>query len=200
MPRMTGAAAIVQSLMAHGVHTVFGLPGVQLDPLFDAFFDAGAGMRLIHTRHEQGAAYMAWGYSAASGEVGCYAVVPGPGFLNTSAALCTAYATNTKVLCLTGQIPSGYIGRGTGLLHEIPDQLAVMRSLTKWADRMESPAQAPAKVAEAFRQLHTGRPRPVALEMAPDVMAREDEIELQPPQKSFVIDVMKLTVPRQPST
>ena len=185
MPRMTGAAAIVQSLLAHGVHTVFGLPGIQLDPLFNAFFDAGDGIRFIHTRHEQGAAYMAWGYSAASGGVGCYAVVPGPGFLNTSAALSTAYATNSKVLCLTGQIPSAYIGRGTGLLHEIPDQLAVMRSLTKWADRMESPAQVPVKVAEAFRQLHTGRPRPVALEMAPDVMAREDEIELQPPQSAY---------------
>ncbi len=185
MPRMTGAEAIVKSMIAHGVDTVFALPGVQLDPLFNAFFDAGPALRVIHSRHEQGAGYMAWGYAAATGGVGTYAVVPGPGLLNTSAALSTAYATNAKVLCVTGQIPSGFIGRGVGLLHEIPDQLAVLRGLTKWAERIESPREAPPAMAEAFRQLHTGRPRPVGVEMAMDVMAREEEVALLPAEKSF---------------
>ena len=185
MPRMTGAEAIVKSMIAHGVDTVFTLPGVQLDPLFNAFFDAGPALRVIHSRHEQGAGYMAWGYAAATGGVGTYAVVPGPGLLNTSAALSTAYATNAKVLCVTGQIPSGFIGRGVGLLHEIPDQLAVLRGLTKWAERIESPREAPPAMAEAFRQLHTGRPRPVGVEMAMDVMAREEEVELLPAENSF---------------
>ncbi len=119
MPRMTGAEAIVKSMIVRGVDTVFALPGVQLDPLFNAFFDAGPALRVIHSRHEQGAAYMALGYALAGGGIGCYAVVPGPGFLNTTAALSTAYATNAKVLCLTGQIASNAIGRGYGLLHTL---------------------------------------------------------------------------------
>src|SRR5205085_7750548 len=130
------------------------------------------------TRHEQGAAYMAFGYARASGKVGAYAVVPGPGLLNTTAALATAYATNTPVLCISGQIPSDLIGRGFGLLHEIPDQLGILRTLTKWAARINHPTQAGQLVNDAFRQLRDGRPRPVALEMPLDVMALETEVEL----------------------
>ncbi len=185
MPRMTGGDAIVKSLIAHGVEVVFALPGVQNDALFNALFDAGDAIRVIHTRHEQGAAYMALGYAAATGKVGCYAVVPGPGFLNTTAALSTAYAVNAKVLCLTGQISSSFIGKGYGLLHELPDQLSIVRSLTKWAEPIASPADAPGKVAEAFRQLHTGRPRPVGLEVAMDVLAGEGEVELPPVEADY---------------
>ena len=78
---------------------------MQNDALFVAFYDAGEAFRVIHTRHEQGAAYMAFGYARASGKVGTYAVVPGPGLLNTTAALATAYATNAPVLCISGQVP-----------------------------------------------------------------------------------------------
>src|SRR5271166_5185137 len=135
MPRMTGGAALVEMLRRHQVDTIFALPGVQNDALFVAFYDAGEALRVIHTRHEQGAAYMAFGYARASGKVGAYAVVPGPGLLNTTAALATAYATNAPVLCISGQVASDLIGRGFGLLHEIPDQLGILRSLTKWAER-----------------------------------------------------------------
>jgi len=173
MARMTGGQALVKSLRNHGVDTIFGLPGVQLDGLFNALHDEGNGIRVIHTRHEQGAAYMAFGYAQSSGRVGVYTVVPGPGLLNTASALATAYACNTPVLAVAGQIPSTAIGRGFGLLHEIPDQLALIRGLTKWAERIDHPAQAPAFVDEAFRQLNTGRPRPVEVEMAPDVLTQE---------------------------
>src|SRR5215469_13624222 len=98
MPRMTGGGALVEMLRRHQVDTIFALPGVQNDALFIAFYDAGEALRVIHTRHEQGAAYMAFGYARASGKVGTYAVVPGPGLLNTTAALATAYATNARVL------------------------------------------------------------------------------------------------------
>jgi acetolactate synthase I/II/III large subunit len=181
MPKLTGGEAIVHSLIAHGVHTIFGLPGVQNDWFFNALHDASDQIRVIHTRHEQGAAYMALGYAQSTGQVGVYSVVPGPGVLNTTAALSTAYATNDKVLCLTGQIASTSIGKGYGLLHELPDQLAILRALTKWAERINSPAQAPELVAEAFRQLHTGRPRPVALETPPDVLAARTTVTLTPP-------------------
>ncbi len=123
MARMTGGGALVEMLRRHDVDTIFALPGVQNDALFVAFYDAGEALRVIHTRHEQGAAYMAFGYARASGKVGAYAVVPGPGMLNTTAALATAYATNAPVLCISGQVASDLIGRGFGLLHEIPDQL-----------------------------------------------------------------------------
>src|SRR5689334_17201280 len=187
MTRMTGGGALVEMLRRHGVETVFALPGVQNDALFVAFYDAGEVLRVIHTRHEQGAAYMAYGYARATGKVGAYAVVPGPGLLNTTAALSTAYATNTPVLCISGQIPSDLIGRGFGLLHEIPDQLGILRTLTKWAARIDHPTQTGKRVKEAFRQLLDGRPRPVALEMPLDVMALETNVALRAPGEPPVI-------------
>jgi acetolactate synthase-1/2/3 large subunit len=181
MTRMTGGAALVEMLRRHEVDTVFALPGVQNDALFVAFYDAGEGLRVIHTRHEQGAAYMAFGYARATGRVGVYAVVPGPGLLNTTAALATAYATNAPVLCISGQVQSDLIGRGFGLLHEIPDQLGIIKTLTKWAARINHPTQTGSLVNEAFRQLRDGRPRPVGLEMPPDVMALATAIALPEP-------------------
>src|SRR5580704_6284476 len=178
MARMTGGGALVEMLRRNGVDTLFALPGVQNDALFVAFYDAGDAVRVVHTRHEQGAAYMGYGYARSTGRTGAYAVVPGPGLLNTTAALSTAYATNTPVLCISGQIPSDLIGRGFGLLHEIPDQLGILRTLTKWAARISHPTQTGQLVNDAFRQLRDGRPRPVALEMPLDVMALETEVAL----------------------
>ncbi|HEX3953962.1 MAG TPA: thiamine pyrophosphate-dependent enzyme [Stellaceae bacterium] len=175
---MTGGQALVEMLTRHGIDTLFALPGVQNDALFVALYDAGEAMRVIHPRHEQAAAYMAYGYARASGKPGAFAVVPGPGVLNTTAALATAYATNAPVLCVSGQIPSNLIGRGFGLLHEIPDQLAILKGLTKWAARIDHPTETGALVNEAFRQLGSGRPRPVALEMPLDIMALEGEVML----------------------
>src|SRR5271156_1437936 len=176
--RMTGGGALVEMLRRHGVDTIFALPGVQNDALFVALYDASEALRVIHTRHEQGAAYMAYGYARATGKVGAYAVVPGPGLLNTTAALSTAYATNSPVLCISGQIPSNLIGRGFGLLHEIPDQLSILKGLTKWASRINHPSETGKLVNEAFRQLGDGRPRPVAIEMPLDIMALEGEVAL----------------------
>ncbi len=182
--------AVIRSLSEHGVDTVFGLPGGQLDHLFDALYCHREHIRVIASRHEQGAAYMAFGYARSTGRPAVYTVVPGPGVLNTAAALCTAYACNAPVLCLAGQIPSASIGRGFGELHELPDQLGTLRGLTKWAARIESPSAAPRMVARAFGTLCGGRPRPVALEMAPDVMAREEEIPVIAPeaQPSTAVD------------
>jgi acetolactate synthase-1/2/3 large subunit len=176
MARMSGGSAIVQSLLKQDIDTVFGLPGVQIYGLFEALYNADK-IRVIGARHEQATAYMAFGYAKSTGRVGTYAVVPGPGVLNTTAALCTAYACNTPVLCITGQVPSDYLGRGRGQLHELPDQLATMRSLTKWAARIEHPADAPRLVAEAFRQMKSGRPGPVELEMCWDMIDMEAEVE-----------------------
>ena len=181
----TGGEALVHGLLAHGIDTVFGLPGVQNDYFYTAAYDAGERLRLIHTRHEQGAAYMALGYALASGRTGAYVVVPGPGFLNTTAALSTAYATNAPVLSIAGQIRTDQIGRGYGMLHEIPDQLGVMRSLTKWAQRVESPQDLPCQLNEALSQLHSDRPRPVGLEVPLNVLSgTADFDDTEPPLQS----------------
>jgi len=181
MTRMTGGSAIVKSLVLHGIDTLFGIPGVQLDQLFVALYDERESIRVIANRHEQGCAYMAYGYAKSTGRIGAYTVVPGPGFLNSSAALATAYAGNAPVLCITGQVPSQQIGRHAGAHHEITDQLGIIRNLTKHAARIEHPALVPEAMEEAFRALRSGRIRPVALEMAPDIMARKAAVTLRKP-------------------
>src|SRR5689334_18441006 len=175
--KTTGEAAVA-TLIQNGIDTMFCLPGVQNDYLFDAMHGAQNRLRVIHTRHEQGAAYMATGAAMATGKPSVYAVVPGPGFLNTTGALCTAYGANAPVLALVGQIAQSAIGRGYGHLHEIPDQLGIMRSLTKYADRIHAPHEAPLKVTEAFREMRSGRKRPVALECAIDVWSRRAPVTI----------------------
>lgn len=179
--RMNTAEAVVRMLIANGVDKIFALPGVQNDVLFAALHDAQEKIRAIHTRHEQGAAYMALGAAMATGKPQAYAVVPGPGFLNSTGALCTAYACNAPVLALTGQIPQAMIGRNLGFLHELPDQLGVMSRLAKWAERIRSPQEAPRIMDEAFRQMLSGRMRPVALECPLDVWGKSAPLDLPPP-------------------
>jgi glyoxylate carboligase len=104
MPYRTGGEAVLEALIAQGIEVLFVLPGVQNDAFFNALHDAGDRLRAIVTRHEQGAAYMAHGYAAATGRPAAYCVVPGPGFLNTTAALSTAYACSAPVLCLAGHV------------------------------------------------------------------------------------------------
>ncbi|HEX6597788.1 MAG TPA: thiamine pyrophosphate-dependent enzyme [Gemmatimonadaceae bacterium] len=166
----TVADFLVRALVDQDLRTLYCLPGIQLDPFFNAVFDAGGALRAVHTRHEQGAAYMALGASLATGRPSVFAVVPGPGVLNTTAALATAYATSARVLCLSGEIPSRLIDKGFGILHEIPDQVGILRHLTKWAERIDSPDDAARLTARAFHALLGGRPRPVALEVPPDVL------------------------------
>jgi acetolactate synthase-1/2/3 large subunit len=162
--------AIVRTLVREGVDTVFGIPGAQTYELFDALGRASDDIRVIAPRHEQAASYMAFGYAKATGRVGVYSVVPGPGVLNSSAGLCTAYGASTPVLCLTSEVPTPFIGVGLGHLHELPDQLGILRSLTKWAGRIGHPAEAPGLVTEGLRRAAAGRPRPVALEAPWDVL------------------------------
>src|SRR5215471_14814332 len=175
--RLTGGEAIIASLLAHGIDTVFGLPGVQLYGLFDALYKSRTQIRTISTRHEQGAGYMAFGYARSTGRPSVFAVVPGEGMLNASAALATAQSVNAPVLCLTGQAPTPFLDRGRGQLHEIPDQLATMRTLAKWADRISTTAKAPAVIACAFQEMRSGRPGTAAVEMPWDVFTRVEEIQ-----------------------
>jgi acetolactate synthase-1/2/3 large subunit len=178
--RLTGGEAVVESIKRQGVEVVFGLPGVQLDWLFDALYRAQAegALTVYHTRHEQATSYMADGYARVTGRPGTSVVVPGCGLLNAMTGLATAYSVNSPVRCITGQIPSELIEVGRGLLHEIPRQMEVVRSVAKWSGRALSPSEVPGVVAEAFRQMLTGRTRPVEIEIPPDVLQMTGEVEL----------------------
>ena len=179
----SGGEAIVSGLVAHGVDTVFGLPGAQIYGLFDAFQQAQ--LKVIGARHEQACGYMAYGYARSTGRPGVFSVVPGPGVLNAGAALLTAFGSNEPVLCLTGQVPTQFLGKGRGHLHEMPDQLATLRSFVKWAERIEYPDAAPALVSRAFQEMLSGRRGPVALEMPWDVFTQRADTGASKPFDPF---------------
>jgi acetolactate synthase I/II/III large subunit len=175
--RLTTAEATVGALIAHGIETVYALPGVHNDHLFDALFKAGDRVGTIHARHEQGAAYMALGAALATGRPQVYTVVPGPGLLNSAAALLTAYGMNAPVLALIGQIAQSAIGRGLGHLHEIRDQAGIISRLVDHSARIRAPTHAAGLIAEALRAMRTGRPGPAVLECAIDVWGRDAPVD-----------------------
>ena len=178
---MTGGDALAQQLVREGVRCVFGVPGVQLDFAVDGLAKVSDRIAYYNTRHEQSTAYMADGYARTTGNVGACMVVPGPGLLNALAGLATAYACSSRVLCIAGQIPSTAIGRGLGMLHEIPEQSRILGALTKWSRRAATPAALPGLVHEAMRELRSGHPRPVGLEVPPDVLQMKVEVALVEP-------------------
>ena len=178
---MTTAEAVVDGMLAHGIDTIYALPGVQNDHLFAALFKASDRMRTVHTRHEQGAAYMALGAALATGKPSAYAVVPGPGLLNSSAALLTAYSMNAPALALIGEIPDADIGRHLGHLHEIRDQAGIIKRLVDHSALIRKPEQAPRRVAEAVRAMASGRPGPASLQCAIDVWGKSGKVTPQPP-------------------
>ena len=171
-PERTGGELVVEGLRRWGVEVVFGLPGVQLDGLFEGFALEPA-IRVVHTRHEQATSYMADGYSRVTGKVGVCAVVPGPGLLNAAAGLATAYACGSRVLCLVGQVPAGDLGRGRGVLHELPDQHAVLEGVIGRSAHATSPDDIPGLVDAVFTALcGNERPRPHALQVGWDTLLR----------------------------
>jgi acetolactate synthase-1/2/3 large subunit len=178
---MTTAEAVVGAMATHGIGTIYALPGVQNDMLFEALFKAGERMRTVHTRHEQGAAYMALGAALATAKPSAYAVVPGPGLLNSAAALLTAYSMNAPVLALIGEIPGADIGRHLGHLHEIRDQAGIIKRLVDYSALIRKPQDAPRRVAEAFRSMATGRPGPASLQCAIDVWGKSGPVVPQAP-------------------
>ena len=173
MTRMNGGQALVRSLAAEGLRAVFGVPGAGQYEAIDALYSTPS-IRYISVRHEQAASYMADGYARASGDVAAALVVEGPGLFNAMSGIATAFATSSPVLVVTG----GRHHRKKGL--EL-DETAWLGPLTKWVARAQRPAEIPDIVQEAFRQLRTGRPRPVAIEVPPAVFAATDEVSLAQP-------------------
>jgi acetolactate synthase-1/2/3 large subunit len=179
--RLTGGQALAHQLAREGITDVFGIPGVQLDWAVDGLRQLGNQIRYVVPRHEQTTAYMADGYARSTGKIGTCMVVPGPGLLNAMAGLATAYACNSRVLAIVGNIHSSGIGKGWGLLHEVRHQSAILGTVTKWQAQARAPKEIPGLVREAVRQLHAGRPQPVGIEIAFDVLSANDEIDLAQP-------------------
>ena len=186
MPKLNGGQALIQALAGEGLRTIFGLPGAGQYEAVDALYTE-PGIRYISVRHEQATTYMADGYARASGEIAGALVVQGPGLFNAMAGIATAYATSSPMLVVTGN----HHHRKQGL--EL-DHAAWLGPLTKWTARAERPAEIPSLVQEAFRQLRSGRPRPVALEISPAVFSATEDVTLLEPASPESIAVDDATI------
>jgi acetolactate synthase-1/2/3 large subunit len=164
--------ALARQLAAEGVDTIFGVPGDQLMSALDALVDTPE-IRYVVTRHEQATTYMADGYARAGGRPGVAMVVPGVGVYNAASGLATAYACSSPVLLIAATVNRHGIGKDLGLLHDVHDQLDVVRPITKSARRVLAAGELPAAVRDAFRAMATGRPRPVEIEAPPEAFAEQ---------------------------
>jgi len=176
MSHLTGGEAIIEALRQEGIQCIFGIPGIQIMAVYDAMYGR-KDIRPITVRHEQTAVYMADGYARARGKPGVALVVPGPGVQNASAALGTAYACSSPVLLIAGQVETFNVGKNKGSLHEIDDQLDVVRPVTKWCRRVAERDRIPAAIQEAMRQMASGRPRPAYVEVPWDTVAGKSDVE-----------------------
>jgi acetolactate synthase-1/2/3 large subunit len=165
---MTGAQLAIAALEAHGVDTIFGIPGVHTLALYDAL--RGSSIRHVLARHEQGAGFMADGYARASGRPGVACVITGPGVTNIATPIGEAYTDSSPVLVISSNNPRAHVDAMRGNLHDLKDQLGVMAAVTKWNSRVMEANGVTAAVAEAFRRMESDRPLPVHLEFPLDVL------------------------------
>jgi acetolactate synthase-1/2/3 large subunit len=175
----TGGEALAAQLAVEGVRHVFGLPGDQIMHGLDGLFRQPE-IDFITTRHEQGTTYMADGYARTGGEPGVAFVVPGVGVYNAAAGLATAYASSSPVMLIAGQINRHGIGDRLDLLHEVQDQLDLVRPITAWQRRALQACELPSAVHGGFEHLREGRRRPVEIEMPPEALSEQTTVELLP--------------------
>ena len=163
-----GGAAVVETLAAHGVDTIFGIPGTHNLELYRHF--GKAGIRAITPRHEQGAGYAAEAYARVSGRPGVVVTTSGPALTNAMTAAATAYGESQPMLLLSSGLPTGTEGRDLGQLHEAKNPSGAMDQLVRWSRRVRSADEAAAAVTEAFGTFTGRRPRPVHIEIPIDVL------------------------------
>ncbi len=182
---LTAAEAAVTQLEACGARTVFGIPGVHTLALYDAMHTSS--MTHILARHEQGAGFMADGYARATGDPAVALVITGPGVTNIATPVGEAYTDSSPMFVLSSNVESAHLDAMRGNLHDIKDQRAVMRAVTKWNDRASTPASVPALVAEGWRHMMSGRRLPVHLEVPIDILdqpvASATTVEVDPPNE-----------------
>ncbi|BDY27750.1 acetolactate synthase large subunit [Mycolicibacterium mageritense DSM 44476 = CIP 104973] len=179
MTMRSGGQALVDALVAHGVDTVFGIPGTHNLAAFAAL--AASPIRTVLTRHEQGAGYAADGYARVAGRPGVCLTTTGPAILNALAAAAQAWSDSVPVLFISPGMSTGHPGRGNGLLHEVKDQHAAVEAVVAYSHRVGSVAEIPLAVTYAFSAMTTGRPRPVHIEIPLDLLDAEAEVHIVAP-------------------
>jgi acetolactate synthase I/II/III large subunit len=180
--RMTGGQAIVESLKAQGVDTVFGIISVHILDLFNALFDNQGTLRFIGGRLELGCGYMADGYSRATGKPGVLLTSTGPGAADSMGAMGEAYFSSSSVLQLTTNVEKEFMGGGRLTTHETKDQLGMFRSVTDWNALIDQVESVPDYLVEAFRRFQERRPRPIELEIPTDLLGQQAEVEVLQPR------------------
>ncbi|MDE0140228.1 MAG: thiamine pyrophosphate-binding protein [Caldilineaceae bacterium] len=181
MARMTAARALVESLRAQGVDTIFGIISSHTMEIFDALYDHQDAIRFISTRHEQAAAMMADGYARVTGKPGICLTSTGPGAANSMGGLGEAYAASSPVLTITSSAEEQLYERGLGTMHETKNQLDMLSTVTQHSVHISRPEDAPEHVREAFSLFQDRRHRPIAIEIPSDVQCQEAEIAISGP-------------------
>jgi acetolactate synthase I/II/III large subunit len=182
--RMNGGQALAQALRVEGIGVVFGIVGTHNVQIYDGLYDL-PDVRVVTTRHEQGAGFMADGYARATGRIAAAVVVPGPGLTNVMTPLGQAYLDSVPFLAITGQNPSHRLDRGLEDFHELRNSVGVAGAVTASAARVGSADRVPEAVREAVRIMRSRRPRPTFLEIPMDVLGGEQEVELLSPAEDF---------------
>ena len=172
MVKLTGGEALVRSMETEGIDTVFGVPGNGQYEIVDSFWNKKE-IRYISLRHEQASTYMADGFFRASNKIAGVVVVEGPGFFNATGGLATAYDASSPMLIITGTSLYGHDSGKTNI--------DWVKAMTKWATIVDRPAQMPETVHEAIRQMKTGRPRPVLIQVSQSVLASKEEVKFIDP-------------------
>jgi thiamine pyrophosphate-dependent acetolactate synthase large subunit-like protein len=188
--RLTGAQAIIKTLRAFHIKTIFGIPGVHTLPLYDAIRDE-VGLRHVLARHEQGAGFMAEGYARIQGRPGVVCTITGPGATNVATPVASAYADSVPLLVISSGSSTSSDGRGRGELHEIKNQLALMESLAGWTRAVKYVEEIPDALRDAFRSMQLGRPRGAYLQVPFDILATQAEVEI--PLEPLKIDPLRPT-------
>ena len=186
MPQMTGGQAVVASLEAQGVDTVFGIISVHTLDLFDALFDRQDAVRFIGGRLELGCGYMADGYARATGRPGVILTSTGPGAADSVGAMGEAYFSASSILQVTTNVEAEFVGSGKMATHETKDQLGMFAAVTDWNARISQIESIPDHFVEAFVRFRERRPRPVELEVPTDLLGRSAEVEVLQPRNPDV--------------
>lgn len=175
--KLTGAQALIESMMHEGVDTIFGYPGGAIMPTFDALYDYDKKVNHILTRHEQGATHAAQGYARVSGKVGVCLVTSGPAATNAITGIADAMLDSTPMVVITGQVGAALLG--TDAFQEI-DVVGISQPITKWAYQIRRAEDIAWAVARAFYIARSGRPGPVVLDITKNAQFQEIDFIYEP--------------------
>ena len=162
-PVITGAEAVIRSLLEEGVNTIFGYPGGAIMPIYDALYHFRTQLNHVLVRHEQGATHAAQGYARVTGKPGVCFATSGPGATNLITGIADALIDSTPMVCITGQVPVHLLG--TDAFQET-DVIGISMPVTKWNYKVTKPEEIPWAMAQAFYIANTGRPGPVLIDIA----------------------------------